>query len=729
MVDIRFDQLGDAVSALAGWTGQVNHVLSRLSGILTSRRGAWVSLVLGALALVGLLGLFGRADMAASGDAAVPDSESAQVAALAEEFPGADDQALLIVATRDDGEMLTATDQEELASVQTEIDAAVGGTSFGPVLSDDGDAAVIQATVTTGSDEDAAKHAVESVREAIADHPIEGVTAYVTGGAAFGVDVAAAFDGADFTLLLVTIGIVALLLIATYRSPVLWLVPLVVVALADQLASKASAAMGTALELQFDTGIVSVLVFGAGTNYALLLISRYREELTRTADHRTALATAWRASLPAIVASNATVVISLLTLLLAVVPGTRGLGVASAVGLLIALAAVVFVLPPALAVCGRGLFWPFVPRPGRPEARPGLWRVIGSRVVARPVVPVLAGVALLAVMATGLLGTQWGLSQTERFRVPSESAIGLEVLGDHFVPGEAEPMVVIAATEDADAVADAVADVSGVERVTPVAESDDGALVKQLVVGDAEPGSPEALELVRNVRDAAHSASGSALVGGPAGAALDAHEANVRDFFVIAPLVLLVSFVVLVLLLRALVAPLVLLAINALSAVAAIAAGAWLGRVLFGWAALDLQVPLLAFLFLVALGVDYTIFLVHRARAEARVVGTRRGMVNAVAATGGVITSAGLVLAGVFAALGLLPLVTLGQLGLIVGVGVLVDTLVVRTLVVPALFSLIGDRMWWPGRILPSPVTGGGQDRDREEGVTPDVSALREPVG
>lgn len=704
----------------------MHRFIDSLSRGLTSRRGAWISLALGVLALVALIGVFGRADLPAGSDPVPPQSESGQVAALSDEFPDAGEQALLVVASRDDGAALTADDLAGLAALAAAIDAEAGAASAGPFPSEDGEAAVIQSTMSIGSEDDAAEHAVGGIRTVVADHTPDGMSVQVTGGAAFGVDVAAAFDGADITLLLVTIGIVAGLLILTYRSPVLWLVPLVVVALADQLASKATAALGTAMELQFDTGIVSVLVFGAGTNYALLLVSRYRERLLHDDDHRAALARAWRASLPAILASNATVVVSLLTLLLAVVPGTRGLGVASAVGLLIALATVLLVLPPALAVCGRGVFWPFVPRPGRSVQRVGAWRALGARVVARPVLPVVAGLLLLAVAATGLVGTQLGLTQAERFRVPSESAIGLEVLGDHFSPGEAEPMVVIADSSDADAVTAAIDDIAGVERVVVMAESEDDALVKLLAVGDAEPGSPESLQLVREVRDAAHAAADSALVGGPAGRALDARDANVRDFVVIAPLVLLVTLAVLMILLRAFAAPFVLLLVNALSATAAIGAGAWLGRVLFGWPALDLQVPLLAFLFLVALGVDYTIFLVHRARAEAAIVGTRPGMVNAVAATGGVITSAGIVLAGVFAALGLLPLVTLGQLGLIVGVGVLIDTLVVRTLVVPALFSLVGDRMWWPGRIAAS---HDGGDRDPQEGVPGDVSALREPVG
>jgi len=707
----------------------VHRFLDLLSHRLTSRRGAWASLALGILAFVALLGAFGSADLASGGDTVPAQSESGQVAALADEFADADDQTLLVVASRADGGELTPADVDALSALVPEIESATDGTASGPLPSEDGEAAVITSTIAIGDDDGAAEHAVDALRAVIAEHPIAGVSVQVTGGAAFGVDVAAAFDGADFTLLLVTIGIVAVLLIATYRSPVLWLVPLAVVALADQLASKATAALGTAFDLQFDTGIVSVLVFGAGTNYALLLVSRYREELVRSEDHRDALARAWRASLAAITASNVTVVVSLATLLLAVAPSTRGLGIASALGLVIALVAVLLVLPPALAVCGRGLFWPLIPRPGRVPKRGGAWRAIGAGVVARPVLPVVAGLLLLVVSATGLLGMPLGLSQSERFRVPSESAVGLDVLGEHFTPGEAEPMIVITDAADEDAVADAVRAVPGVERVAPVAESTDGALARLLVVGDAEPGSPESLQLVREVRDAAHEASVGALVGGPAGAALDARDASVRDFVLIAPLVLLITFLVLVVLLRALVAPLLLLVVNALSAIAAIGAGAWLGRALFGWSALDLQVPLLAFLFLVALGVDYTIFLVHRARTEASAVGTRPGMVNAVAATGAVITSAGVVLAGVFAALGLLPLVTLGQIGLIVGVGVLVDTLVVRTLVVPALFSLVGRRMWWPGRITPRAAPRDGGDRDPEEGVSADVSALREPVG
>lgn len=692
-------------------SAQTRNTGQRWARRLTSRRGAWVSLAIIAVAFVALFGLFGRADAPAGNDAAPASSESAAAAALLDEFADGNEQSILIVASRDDGAPLTDGDLVSVAGLAPFVDAQTGHTASQPFTSDDTRAAVVQTPITTGADNAETAEEISGVRAAIAQHPIDGVTVLVTGGPAFGADITHAFDGADLTLLTVTIGIVALLLIVTYRSPILWLIPLVVVALADQLAGTVTAAAGQALQLQFDAGIISVLVFGAGTNYALLLISRYREELQASDDHRTALAAAWRKTAGAIVASNVTVVLSLATLVLAVIPGTRGLGIASAIGLLIALAAVLFALPPLLAVCGRGVFWPFVPRPGRPREQGRAWRAIASRVVRRPGIALLGALAVLAVMATGLAGTSIGLSQADKFRVASESAEGLEVLSAHFPPGEAQPMMVIANTAETDAVAAAAEDVDGVIRVTVVGESTDGALTRLLVTGEPAPGTPESLDLVRDVRAAVHGAAGAdALVGGAVATELDAREGNMRDLLTIAPLILAVSFIVLLVLLRSLVAPALLLLVNIASALAAIGLGAWLSRVVFGQEALDLQVPLLSFLFLVALGIDYTIFLVHRARAEAAEWGTREGMVRAVAGTGGVITSAGIVLAAVFAALGVLPLVTLGQIGLIVGLGVVVDTLLVRTVVVPAVFSVVGDRVWWPGRVPAAPLGPDSED-------------------
>lgn len=693
-------------------------VRATLSERLTSRRGAWVSLGFALLAFVVLFGLFGRADAPAGNDAAPPTSESAQVAALLDDFPDSDQQSVLIVASRDDGAVLTDTDLSGIDALRAEVDIRTGHEASPPMPSDDGKAAVVVTPLTVGGDNAETAETVGGLRAAISEYPIDGITVQVTGGPAFGADITSAFDGADFTLLLVTIGIVALLLIITYRSPVLWLIPLTVVAFADQLAGKVTAAVGTGLGLQFDTGIVSVLVFGAGTNYALLLISRYREELHENDDHRAALASAWRKTAPAIIASNVTVVLSLGTLMLAVIPGTRGLGAASAVGLVIALAAVLFALPPILAICGRRVFWPFVPRPGSPRARGGAWRAIATRVAARPVVSLAAGTALLAIMATGLIGTSVGLSQTEKFRIASESAAGLEVLSAHFPAGEAQPTVVVTTSAAAQATAAAAETVDSVIRVTVVGESEDGSLTRILVTGEPAPGTPESLEMVRSLRTAVHAVPGAdALVGGGVATDLDARVGNERDLLLIAPLVLAVSFVVLLVLLRSVVAPVLLIVVNLASAVAAIGAGAWLSRVLFGQDALDLQVPLLSFLFLVALGIDYTIFLVHRARTEAVRVGTKQGMVRAVAGTGAVITSAGIVLAAVFTALGVLPLVTLGQIGLIVGLGVIVDTFVVRTVIVPAIFALVGDRIWWPGHLSSARVSRDAMDDGESEHV------------
>ncbi|MES2866251.1 MULTISPECIES: MMPL family transporter [Microbacterium] len=674
----------------------------RLPDRLTSRRGAWISLGIVLLTFVALFGLFSRIDGPTGNETAPPDSESSQVSALLEEFANADEQSVLVVASRADAADLSLADITALEDIVPALDAHTGLESSAPTVSDDGAAAVIVAPITVGADNAETADIIKDLRTEVGDNTPAGLTLQVTGGPAFGADVTSSFDGADFTLLLVTILIVAVLLIVTYRSPILWLLPLVIVAFADQLAGKVTGAVGNLLDLQFDSGIISVLVFGAGTNYALLLISRYREELFVEENHRAALSTAWRKTMPAILASNITVVLALLTLALAVIPGTRGLGISSAVGLLIALAAVLFALPPLLAVCGRRVFWPFVPKPGTNAEHGKVWKGIATGVMRRPWLSLGAGVLVLTVMGAGLVGTTVGLDQVEKFRVQSESAAGLEVLGDHFPPGESQPIFIVANSAEADSVLDSVDDVDGVVRANPIGETTDGALTKIMVTGEYAPGTPESLDLVTELRDIVHDVPGAdAVVGGAVATDLDARAGNQQDLLLIAPLVLAVSFIVLLVLLRSLVAPVVLLLINVASAAAAIGAGSWLSRVLFDQHALDLQVPLLAFLFLVALGIDYTIFLVHRARAEAESHGTREGMVRAVSHTGAVITSAGIVLAAVFAALGVLPLVTLGQLGLIVGVGVIIDTLVVRTVIVPAVFGVLGDRIWWPRRRPP----------------------------
>lgn len=684
--------------------------MHRLSSSLTSRRGAWATLGVTLLFILTLFGAFSSVEPPPAGNDVAPlESESAAVAELLAEFPGAEEQSVLIVLTPDHGGTLTDVDDAAIETLKTVLAPQYDAT--GPMVAADERAAVLISPITVGADNSETSLIINDLREKIAaaDLPL---AAHVTGGPAFGADIAGAFSGADLTLLLVTIAIVAGLLILTYRSPVLWLIPLIVVAVADRAASILTNLAGNTWDLQFDAGIISVLVFGAGTNYALLLISRYREELHVHADHRTALAVAWRRTVPAILASNVTVILSLATLALAVIPGTRGLGIASAIGLLIALVAALFVLPPALALAGRRVFWPLVPEAGTPVRAGRLWRRIAEGVSARPGRSLVAGLALLGIMATGLLGTGVGLTQMEKFRVSSDSAEGLAVLEEHFDAGEAQPIRVL--TPDPDRATEIVTETDGVLRVRED-DTHDG-MTELIVTADSAPGTPRMIELVRDLRtDLAAQPELEAMVGGAPAADVDARDGNLRDLVLVAPLILVVSFLVLTVLLRSLLAPILLLGMNILSAAAAIGAGAWLSRFLFGLENLDLQVPLMSFLFLVALGIDYTIFLVHRARIETVEFGTRTAMVRAVQGTGAVITSAGLVLAGVFAALGVLPLVTLGQLGLIVGLGVIIDTIVVRTILVPAVFALLGERMWWP--VVP-----------RTQESAPVIEEVHEPV-
>lgn len=683
----------------------MNTRLSSVPSLLTSRRGAWASLGFALLIILALFGAFSSVEAPQSGnDGASLTSESAQVDALLDEFPGSDEQSVLIVASPQDGGEVSEADEAALDNLETALSSYEVN---GPMVADDNEAALFISPITVGESNSETSEVIEELRTTISDADLP-LNVHVTGGPAFGADIAGAFAGADITLLLVTIAIVAALLIFTYRSPVLWLIPLIVVGIADRAATILTNLAGNAFDLQFDAGIISVLVFGAGTNYALLLISRYREELHVHSDHRSALSQAWRRTVPAILASNVTVILSLATLAMAVIPGTRGLGIAAAIGLVVAFLFGVFVLPPALAVCGRKVFWPLVPQAGTPVQAGRMWRRVAEGVSAHPVRSLVAGLALLGVMAAGLFGTGIGLTQMEKFRVASDSADGLEVLSEHFDAGEAQPIVVL--SQNPEQATEILEDADGVLRVRSGDEHN--GLTELTVTPDFEPGTPELFELVEDLRDSFASSETEALVGGGPATDVDARDGNLRDLLLVAPLILVVSFAVLAVLLRSLLAPVLLLGINILSATAAIGAGAFLSRFAFGLENLDLQVPLMSFLFLVALGIDYTIFLVHRARTDVAALGTRTAMVHAVEGTGAVITSAGLVLAGVFAALGVLPLVTLGQLGLIVGLGVIIDTIVVRTVLVPALFAIGGDRMWWPGKIPAN--TTHAEDQVRE---------------
>ncbi|WP_165164075.1 MMPL family transporter [Corynebacterium qintianiae] len=546
----------------------------------------------------------------------------------------------------------------------------------GPLIPNEaGDAAIVPVEVEseslTGNVE-----AVEQLRADAADGLPDGVQSQVTGPAAIDADLSGVFSGANVTLLAVTAAIVAVLLVATYRSPILWIIPLVVIGVADRLVSATYTRVLDALGMQWNEstgGILSVLVFGAGTNYALLLISRYRTELTRTSDRFAAMARAWRPTVATIVASAATVVIGVLCLLLSHTPTTRALGAAAAYGVAVALFFGAFVLPGILVLFGRWIFWPKTPREGdTTEHR--VFDAVGAFVAARPAAVLTSSLAVLGVMCIGALQITTGLTQSDQFIDTPESIAAADTLSEAFPDMSATPAIV--ATGDAEA-ATAALESAGLS----VMGSDDGRL-------RVSGGTTEEIRGALGGTDAK--------VGGLDAELYDTEQAAAEDRALIFPVVLALILLSLIVLLRSLVAPLVMTASVLLTNVAALGIGWWVSHHVFGFERFDSTTPLYAFVFLVALGIDYTIFLVTRAREDSDELGTRRGILSALSTTGGVITSAGILLAAVFAALGVLPLVVLAQIGIVICLGVLLDTLIVRSLVVPAVVQLLGEKFWWP---------------------------------
>lgn len=708
----------------------MERIVDRLYAVLTGRRSAWAVLALAVVASVLLLAVRGTApsDNDPTGD--LPTSaESTRVAELQRQLPAGQTNPALVVYSRD-GQPLTGADEAAIRADGTALRAvALGGELSPPVFAPDRRAALLAVPLPAATSGEELAGTVDRIRAEVRAGAPAGLSAEVTGGAGFRADLSAAFDGADVSLLGATVAVVALLLLITYRSPWLWIVPLAVIALGDQVALALITLLARTAGLPINDasgGIASILVFGAGTNYALLLIARYREELRRVDDRRDALRRALRAATPAIAASAATVALSLLTLGFAELGFNRAVGLNGAVGIGVALVFALVVLPAALALFGRRLFWPFVPRPGQP-APTGGWARIGAAVVRRPV-PVVAGsLVLLALLATAASGVRIGLAQTDQFKVTAEAVDGQRTLARFFPAGAGEPVAILTTPAAAEEVRRAAAAVPGVAQVRLGERAGDVARVDAVLVeAPGTPGSDAAVRDLRGRLDAV--GDGAALVGGAVATDLDTRDAAGRDRRVIVPLVLLVVLGVLVLLLRSLVAPLVLVVTVVASFFSALGAGWLISDRLLGYPALDLNVPLLSFLFLVALGVDYNIFLITRAREEAAHRGTRSGIVVALAATGGVITSAGVLLAAVFTVLGVLPVVLLTQIGVIVAVGVLLDTLLVRSVLVPALVTLLGRRFWWPSRLSrwEAADTGGGDTGGADAEVRIDVRPGRD---
>lgn len=673
----------------------------RVTGVVTGRRtAALVALVPLLLAVLAIL-FVGEGEREARSTDSVPAGlDSTQGTELRDALPEDDSSAAVVVLTADEGTFDDAT-VRELGRLGEEV----GGVATGPdgpvTVAEDGTAAIVVVPVAAGSATDTAE-AVTALRERLDEGVPAGVTAQVTGPAAIQADLAAVFDDADFRLLGATAAVVAILLILTYRSPVLWLVPLTVVGVADRLAAVASTQAMAGLGVAWDestVGILSVLVFGAGTDYALLLISRYRDELRHEESRHRAMATALRRTAEAVLSSSVTVVLGLLTLLLSLVPTTRGLGLACAIGVVIAATFALVVLPAALVCFGRWVFWPRVPRVGEaPLAESdSLWHKVGVQVARRPAAFVAGTLVLLAVLAVGLFRIDTGLDQAEQFLEEPEAIAASTRLGESFPAGVSDPTQVLTRADGEEV----LAAVEGSAGVASASISASGAGITQVdAVLDAAPGSTQAADAIETLREDLEGFDDTHVTGSEA-QALDAGEGAARDRLLILPIILLLVLGALLLLLRAVVAPVLLVLTVLATYAAALGVGWWVFSGLLGFSGIDQGMPLLAFLFLVALGVDYNIFLVTRTREEARLHGPREGMLRALAATGGVITSAGVLLAAVFAVLGVLPLVVLAQLGVVICIGVLLDTLLVRTVLVPSLALLLGDRFWWPRRVGP----------------------------
>ena len=694
---------------------------------ITGPKTAWVTLLIGLIFAALSFTVFAAEESNVSPDNGLPDdSEVVLVDQALADMPGSEGTAAVVVLAKASGGF---TD-DEIVWLQGEFDPMIQmptggvnelftefsnleimGEAFVPpaTISDDNTTAVVTIPMDEIDDVDERAERVAEIRTLIGKETLPGVEAYVTGPEGFQVDLAGVFAGADFTLLLATVLIVVVLLLVTYRSPILWIVPLLVVGTADGMAGQIGRNVAAFFNITADgsiTGILSVLVFGAGTNYALLLIARYKEELLLIEDRHEAMTRAVKGAGPAILASGGTVALALLTLSFAELGGNRALGLVCASGIVVAMIAALGVLPAAIVVFGRGLFWPFVPKfGGVNKSETGWWAKLGKGVSRRPVTVAILGIALLGGLTVGSTGITIGIPETEQFRVKPEAVTGIEVLGEAFPAGASAPTQVIAVNDYADEVIDAALDSPLVASAEVVDQNDDFSRID--VVLDAEGGSEEAYAAIETLRENVQSVPGAnALVGGDDATRLAVKQAYERDQLLVIPLILVLVFIVLVLLLRALLAPILLLGSVVLSFFSAMGAAWLIFQNVFGMSGLDFSVFLYSFLFLVALGVDYNIFLVSRAREESANLAdsvrkpTRQAMIKALGATGGVITSAGILLAAVFAVLGVLPLIALFQVGIIVGIGVLIDTLLVRTVVVPALAFITGDTFWWPRKKL-----------------------------
>ena len=686
-------------------------VMARLAAAVCGRRAKW--LVVGFWIAVMALAypLSAKLMGAQDNDAAswLPgDAESTRVVELQQEaFATGDRLPAIVVYERSGG--ITADDTAVAAAQAAEIGAldSVPDEVVGPIPSADGEALQVIAEIDPGEGGwFEIGEVVDEMTEIIGDTP-DGLSAYVTGPAGVAADFAEAFDGIDTTLLYSAMAVVIVILLLSYRSPVMWLFPVisafVALTIAQAVVYLLAEYAGVTVNAQ-TAGILLVLVFGASTDYALLIVARYREELRRHEDRHEAMAFGLRRASPAIIASAATVAVGMLCLLAAQMNSTRGMGPVLAIGVVAGVLVMLTLLPALLVLVGRWVFWPVKPRYGSAEpTETGFWARIGQRIARRPRAVWIGTSFALGAMALGLVSLDTGvLANRDSFVDKPASIAGEEALARHFPAGTGTPVVVVSDAAAAEPVAEALAGTDGIAEVGEPVVVGDYAFVEGTL--EAAPDSTAAQETVDRARESVHAVpDADALVGGNTAVNLDAQRAAERDSWVIMPLVLVAVFVILALLLRALVAPLILIATVVLSFAASLGVSALVFEHVLGFAGADTAFPLFVFVFLVALGIDYNIFLMTRVHEEARQYGTRRGALIGLAATGGVITSAGLVLAGTFAVLATLPVVAFAQIGFAVAFGVLLDTLVVRSVLVTALNLDVGGRMWWPSALARRP--------------------------
>ncbi|MFD7767077.1 MMPL family transporter [Streptomyces sp. NPDC059787] len=665
---------------------------------------AVVGLWLAALVLVGpLAGKFSGVQQDRAVDYLPDSADSTQVARIQDELPGGESTDLVLVYHRDGG--LSAADRETAAAQVAEVEGAydLTDTPRGVPSADGGTLMYPVSSTQPGQDEEARNAFVDGVRE-IADGT-GGLSVEVGGPGALGTDMGEVFESIDGTLLFATLGVVTVLLVLIYRSPFLWLVPLTVAGVAAGVAMAA----GYGLHELFDVtvtgqsgGIMTVLVLGAGTDYALLLVSRYREELRRHERPYDAMSAALRGCGPAILASSGTVAAGLLCLLAADLNSSSGMGPVGMIGVLAALVAMTTLLPAVLVLLGRRVFWPLIPAFGSaPKARRSLFAAMGTSAARRPAAVLVGGGLLLGALALGTLNLGGDLRQEDSFTDRPESITAMEILAEEYPERSSRPLTVMAPTDRADAVLAKARTTEGVADAT--AGRDGEGWTEISVFATAAPETAGETRTIETLRDTLDDDLG-AYVGGLSAQQLDLADSEARDRKVIVPLVLAAVFVILMVLLRSLVAPLLLLAAVVAVWGAALGIGGLVFEPLLGFSGTDPGLGLLSFVFLVALGVDYGIFLLHRMREESlNGAEPEAAALTALRTTGGVIASAGVVLAATFAVLTTLPLVPLVELGFVIAVGVLLDTFLVRTYLVTTASVLLRRRLWWPGRLSKAP--------------------------